>query len=195
MQEQILALRAKGWSYNRITAELGCSKGTVAYHCGKGQKAKAQRRQQHYRRNDVLLKKCDNFKNRPAKRQHVPEAKTTDSQRLHNKRRDFQRKRVNGNRYGKRGSYTLTAATVREKYGETTTCYLTGRPIDLSQPKTYHFDHIVPRADGGSCEADNLGIACSAANKAKADMSVDAFLQLCKEVLEHHGYVVDEKVR
>jgi hypothetical protein len=40
MKEAILALRAKGYSYNQIQEELGCSKGTIAYYCGAGQKEK-----------------------------------------------------------------------------------------------------------------------------------------------------------
>ena len=42
MKEQILELRAQGLSYNEIVKELGCSKSSVSYHCGKGQKRKQQ---------------------------------------------------------------------------------------------------------------------------------------------------------
>lgn len=34
MKEQILELRKQGKSYNEIKKELGCSKGTIAYHLG-----------------------------------------------------------------------------------------------------------------------------------------------------------------
>lgn len=48
MKEQILKLRAKGYSYRQIQSKLGCSKGTIAYHLGEGQKEKAnQRRVKH----------------------------------------------------------------------------------------------------------------------------------------------------
>lgn len=40
LSSKILELRKLGYSYNKITQELKCSKGTVAYHCGTGQKAK-----------------------------------------------------------------------------------------------------------------------------------------------------------
>jgi hypothetical protein len=40
IKEQILELRAKGFSYNEIKQKLNCSKGTIAYHCGIGQKDK-----------------------------------------------------------------------------------------------------------------------------------------------------------
>ena len=49
MKEQILKLREQGYTYNQIVIELGCSKGTVAYHCGNGQKAKTIDRQRSSR--------------------------------------------------------------------------------------------------------------------------------------------------
>lgn len=44
MKEKILALAAEGKSYRQIQAELGCSKGTIAYHLGAGQKEKTRTR-------------------------------------------------------------------------------------------------------------------------------------------------------
>ncbi len=43
-KENILRLRAEGKSYREIQKELGCSKSTIAYHCGEGQKAKTRYR-------------------------------------------------------------------------------------------------------------------------------------------------------
>jgi len=40
MKEQILKLREQGKSYREIQQELGCSKGTISYHLGEGQKEK-----------------------------------------------------------------------------------------------------------------------------------------------------------
>lgn len=45
MKEQILKLRAAGKSYSEIVSELGCSKSTVSFHCGEGQKELVQIRQ------------------------------------------------------------------------------------------------------------------------------------------------------
>jgi hypothetical protein len=42
--EEILALRDAGKTYNEIAAILGCSKATVSYHCGDGQKGKTAAR-------------------------------------------------------------------------------------------------------------------------------------------------------
>lgn len=44
IKENILKLRAEGLTYNQIVKKLGCSKGTVSFHCGAGQKEKALKR-------------------------------------------------------------------------------------------------------------------------------------------------------
>jgi transposase len=44
MKEQILALAAEGKSYRQIQATLNCSKGTIAYHLGQGQREKTNAR-------------------------------------------------------------------------------------------------------------------------------------------------------
>lgn len=49
LSENILRLRAEGKTYNEIEAELGCSKGTISYHLGVGQKAKSLGRQRETR--------------------------------------------------------------------------------------------------------------------------------------------------
>ena len=81
---------------------------------------------------------------------------------------------------------------VLEYYGEETTCYLSGRHINLSEPRTYHFDHIIPVSKGGDCSFENLGIVRKEANRAKSDLLVEEFIGLCKDVLEHNGYTVSK---
>lgn len=49
MKEQILALKAEGLSYTEIQNKLGCSKGTIAYHVGIGQKNKTCKRKKDSR--------------------------------------------------------------------------------------------------------------------------------------------------
>jgi transposase len=44
MKDEILKLHADGKSYRQIQAILGCSKGTIAYHLGVGQKDKTRQR-------------------------------------------------------------------------------------------------------------------------------------------------------
>ena len=43
--QKIKDLAKAGWSYRKIKRKLGCSKGTISYHLGKGQKKKALARQ------------------------------------------------------------------------------------------------------------------------------------------------------
>jgi transposase len=43
-KENILKLHAEGKSYRQIQEILGCSKGTIAYHLGKGQREKTRSR-------------------------------------------------------------------------------------------------------------------------------------------------------
>ena len=50
MKEQILKLREEGKTYNEIKDILGCSKGTISYYCGVGQKDKNDNRRKSFRR-------------------------------------------------------------------------------------------------------------------------------------------------
>ena len=44
LKEKILALAEQGWTYNMIKRRLNCSKSTISYHLGDGQKDKAYAR-------------------------------------------------------------------------------------------------------------------------------------------------------
>jgi hypothetical protein len=44
LKEKILKLKSEGKSYRQIQKILGCSKGTIAYHLGDGQKQKTAKR-------------------------------------------------------------------------------------------------------------------------------------------------------
>jgi len=83
---------------------------------------------------------------------------------------------------------------VIEKYGWETNCYLTGEKINLKLSETYSLDHIIPQSKGGNSTLDNLGITTQRANQAKSDMMVNEFLELCKMVLENHGYYIAKNV-
>ncbi len=176
MEKQILELRQAGKSYKEICQTLGCSRSTVSYYCGKGQKEKSQQRQKNRRSEVVILSKVQHFQDR----------------KLKDKTEDFQRERNGRGNLGRR-TITFNWRDVIEKFGWETTCYLTGRTINLKEPKTYHFDHVESVSKGGDSTIDNLGICCRDANQAKHDMSVEELLCLCKEILEHNGYEVKRK--
>lgn len=170
MKEKILELRAQGKTYNEIVNEIGCTKSLVSYYCGEGQKEKCAARQLRNRKDFVLSRKTQSFKGK-----------------------DYRKKRkCDGFQRLKKGN-SFRWEDIVAKFGWETCCYLTGRKIDLTNPKTYQFDHVVPRSKGGSCDLDNLGITCKEANMAKGTMTVDEFVMLCKEVLEHNGFEVKKK--
>jgi 5-methylcytosine-specific restriction endonuclease McrA len=170
LKDKILKLKLEGLSYNQIRKELNCSLSTISYYCGEGQKQKSKERQ---RKNQKLLKS--------------------------NLLAIFKRKKdgfsfVNNNRRGpkKRQPMDFTSKQFHDKLIDNPVCYLTGRKIDLYNPKTYHCDHIKPVSKGGSCNFSNLGLACKEANLAKSDLSVEEFTDLCKEVLINYGYKVEK---
>lgn len=178
MKDEILKLRSEGLSYNQICEKLHCSKSLVSYHCGEGQKEKTRKRTQKRRRETVIVQRVEQFQY---------------NRKIKDKTEDFQRIRFsNERRLGKR-ILNFSWKDVIEKFGWKTKCYLTGRLIDLHEPKTYQFDHIVPHSKGGEWTLNNLGIVCKEANMAKSDMSVEQLLNLCKEILEYNGFKVSEQ--
>ena len=54
MREQILRLKQEGKTYNEIKEIVGCSKGTISYYCGEGQKEKTSQRRIDFRRKNQL---------------------------------------------------------------------------------------------------------------------------------------------
>ena len=168
MKEKIIQLKNEGKSYREIEKILGCSKGTISYHCGKGQKEKTELRKRKYLKtlNGILKRKKDNF--------------------------SF----IKGNRDcpGKRVGLEFSSKEFKNKLVSNSICYLTGRKIDLWRPNTYQCDHIIPVSKGGKSELGNLGLTCKEANLAKSDMVLDEFILLCKEVLIHNGYSVEKKI-
>jgi len=197
MKEQILKLRAEGKTYNEIKAITKCSKSTISYHCGEGQKEKNLRRQRKFRRDNVIAKKVDAFKHPNADRTNglkpESEIKSNVKKRLQDKGDSFQRLRLPKGK-AKAGPKTFNYKDVLEHYGEQTTCYLSGRPLNLLEPRTYQFDHKIPASRGGNNSFENLGIASREANIAKSDMTVDELILLCKEILEHNGYAVKRRL-
>lgn len=175
LKEDILRLRAEGKSYNQIVAELNCSKGTVAYHCGEGQKKKFLERTRRYREENPLLQKVDRF-NSAGKLRHKTSA--------------FGRSDTNKKGYNKELLPTFNYLDVYKLVGGTKTkCYLTGEPIDLLKDQ-YSLDHIIPVSRGGSNDISNMGVCLMNVNKMKATLTPEELISLCVKILEYNGYIL-----
>lgn len=188
--KEIVRLRDSGLSYNAISKTLGCSKSTVSYHCGSGQKEKSLTRTQEYRSTNSIVAKINRFRTNDPRRANSyrksdDEYQTPIEEIQRHRAIKFQRAR------GKK-TYEFTFRDVIEKLGENPVCHLTGRPIDLNKPSTYNLDHIVPRSQGGDNSLENLDIAVRQANYAKGDMLISEFLELCEDVLINFGYKIQK---
>ena len=185
-KEDILRLRKRGFTYNKIAQVLGCSKGTISYHCGRNDAERKKLNARTNKKRTPLAMKVNGFKSR------CTHAKWTT---FRNKIKGFKTKRSakdKGNgRQSKGGnswrvhnlSSNFTAKDVINKIGEKPICFLTGREIDLNKSKEYSLDHIVPTILGGTNDLSNLGICCTEANHAKAGLLLDEFYMLCEEIL------------
>lgn len=172
MKKEILKLRSEGKTYKQIQKELGCSLSTVCYYCGENQPEKIKNRTRENLKTlrGILKRKKDNFSFISRNRKIRIQTNT--------KRRE---------------SLKFSSKEFREKVTSNPVCYLTGRKIDLLSPKTYQCDHIFPVVKGGGCSLENMGLTCKEANVAKGELTLDEFIQLCKEVLLHNGYDVIKK--
>ena len=175
MKEEILRLRQEGKTYTQIQDILGCSKGTIAYHCGEGQKEKTFIRQKKFRSSNTLLTKVNTYKSRKSLVENI---------------RKFQKRdNLSVNKNNKKLKKTFTYLEVLDKIGKKPTCYLTGIPIDLNI-NNYQLDHIVPVSKGGDNSLNNLGLLLSEINQMKSDMTIKELLNNCILILEHNGYKV-----
>lgn len=181
MKERILQLRAEGKSYNQIVSELGCSKSTVAYHCGDGQKKKTRTRTQKYRTQNPLMGKVDNFKSNPKGKRNLVE-----------RVRKFQKRDNNvTGLVNSEMSATFHWRDVIDKFGLETECYLTGEKLHLfKDSEKYNLDHINPASRTGDNSLDNMGIAHTVANYMKGDLTPEELFGWCIKILEHNGYTI-----
>jgi hypothetical protein len=171
MKNKILELRNQGKSYKEIKEELNCSKSTISYYCGEGQKEKTRDRTKKYRKIQ-LNSKIEVFKNKSNR----------------DKLRDFQRR--DGFYLKSKQEINFTREDVIKKIGKNPICYLTGKPINLSNSRSYHFDHIIPPGKGGDNSLQNLGLLRKEINLMKHNFTIDELITYCKEILEYQGYKV-----
>jgi 5-methylcytosine-specific restriction endonuclease McrA len=182
VKEKILELRALGYSYKKIQDEIKCSKGTISYHCGEGQKEKyAKRRKLNRSKQHPLICKIENF---IYDKYYEP----TPRKNRTNKLKKILRLRIVAfSMINKR--YNNMAFTIKDfldKVGDNPICSLTGKPIDLMKPRTYQLDHIVPRSKGGENTLDNCQLVLKEVNLAKHNLSSEEFVKLCREVVDYH---------
>lgn len=193
LKNKILELRSQGLSFKQISEALDCSKGTVCYYLTKGQKEKSKLRTRNHRKKaHPFLRKLQDFIGRKSKLPSIKNQTLTNNKLFYKKLISFLGFR---NKKGfKMKDFSFTVEDVINKLSESPKCYLTGELIDISKPRTYHFDHKIPVSRGGENTLDNLGICTKIVNSSKADMTPEEYIELCKKVLEHNGYNVTKSV-
>ena len=161
----------KGMSYDQIASLMRCSKATLSYYFGSGGKKAVIDRQRENRKDlGVLRARLEKWE--------------LDNDIILKKYKDVFRNNISDRKVRIEASRKYLEDTYNGK------CYLSGRPFDLDDTGTFHFDHIIPESQHGTNGLENLGLCVPEANQAKSDLSVDEFLELCKDVLEHNGYSV-----
>jgi 5-methylcytosine-specific restriction endonuclease McrA len=186
MKEKILELKTQGKSYNEIAKILKCSKGTIAYHCGDGQKEKTDIRRKK-RLENIIIGKTNNFKYSPNVDLTVkPNKNLVEAVRKFQKRDNKVKGLVNKNI-----ETTFVWGDVINKFGINTKCYLSGEPINLYQ-NDYNFDHIIPTTRGGQNLFSNLGILHETVNMMKGDLTPDELISWCVKILKYNGYKIEK---
>jgi hypothetical protein len=77
------------------------------------------------------------------------------------------------------------ADEVRLKIGDQPKCYITGLPLNLDDPDSYSFDHIVPVAFGGASTLDNLEVCTPQVNRLKSAFSLADLVYYAKLITKN----------
>jgi 5-methylcytosine-specific restriction endonuclease McrA len=196
LANNICMLRNQGKTYNEIKSILNCSKGTLCYYLGKNQKEKyAQRRKNNRAKRHPFQAKIDHFLHKQYKSKQVKIHTQTTIKLLRSKIQCFNEHK---NSLHKKGNYMYNDAKfsiddILQKFGQNPICYLTGKPININNPRSYEFDHIIPVSRGGDNSLDNLGLCIKEANRAKQNMTPDELINLCKAILTHNNYTISKQ--
>ena len=199
LKDNILDLRSKGYSYNKIVEELGCAKSTVAYHLSDNIKRSKKEWKERNKTAVSVTKKINYFhmtyKPKPNYKFHPrdKERSTPLNQRVNQKIQAFI-----GNKYGRYGKSTVTRTRstfgikdVKRDFDNSPYCFYTGRPLVWENTGDWHMDHFIPRAKGGLSVYSNMRISCKEANIAKSDLYFEDLLKLCEDILTHNGAKVE----
>lgn len=187
IKEDILRLREMGLSYRKIEKRLGCSKGTISYHCGEGQKDKTMAATRKRRLCPLRTKMEAFIHSRKKETQNTfLEVFAPTNHCLNVKIHQFAKI---GSRSTKHEGYSFmfNLKDLKEKIGDDPRCYWTGRKIDLTSRRSYHLDHLVPRSRGGDNSLDNCVLACREANLGKSEFLGEEYVQTSCEVAVHRG--------
>lgn len=191
LKEKILELRNSGLSYNEIAEKLNCSKGSVAYHCNDTTKEKLYAKRYDTDQSHVLYKikrKVENFSSK-YKNSNINISNSSSLNRsITLKIQSFCIDR-------KKKAYQMlnfTTQDIIQKIESNPYCELSGRPLDINKTSSWHLDHKIPVSRGGNNSIENCQILSKQTNQAKSDMTNDEFLQLCKDILIHNGYIVSK---
>lgn len=187
IKNQILLLRSQGKSYNEICNKLNCSKGAVSYHLGDTQKEKTLIRTRKRRLNPIVSK-LESFNNSKPRVLTKGKPLWGNYRILYLKLKAFFRDR----KTMIPDKLPITIDQLINKIGPEPKCYLTGQLLDLNKAREFAFDHIIPVSRGGQNTLDNLGLCTKIANASKTDMTLDEYINLCKNVLENFGYKVSK---
>jgi len=184
--EKILKLRDEGLSYRQIEVRLGCSKGTISYHCGAGQKGKTLARTRK-KRLCPLRTKMEAFKHGRIKEYKDPfvEIFGLKKQILRSKINHFGMIGTKAKRMGYKFMFKLK--DLIKKIGDNPRCYWTGRKINLNSRRSYNLDHLIPKSRGGDNSLKNCVLACREANQGHGDSLPEEYIKLSCEVAVFKG--------